>query len=81
MYLFSFLTYANETSSAFVIKMILLALCLLTFLCGQGCWKEVGAASYCIVQTGLQLAVLPSLLSASITGVCHYAQLFPLLGM
>lgn len=73
MYLFRFQIYANEVSSEFVIKMILLALCFLYF--------SVGAGSYCVVQAGLELAVLPSLVSASINGVCHYAQLFPLLGM
>lgn len=36
MYLFSFLIYANEISSEFVIKIILLALCFLYFSVGTG---------------------------------------------
>lgn len=41
--------------------------------------KEVGAGSHCVVQAGLGMAVLLSFLSACVNGVCHYAQLFPLL--
>lgn len=67
MYLLIFLIYENEISSEFVFKMILLALCFLYFSVG------VGAGSYNVVQAGLELAVLLSLLSASLNGVYHYA--------